>query len=77
MAAIARKSRLRIRVIGPLLGVVGFLTANSFIPGLLGFVVGFVVFLVCTAICDWIWRRSAGHEEITQDLEDRVRNNIP
>lgn len=68
---------LWLRVLGPVFGVAGFFAAFLLIPGLWGYAVGFAVFFGCSAICDWIWRRNASHEEIRRDLEDRARNTSP
>jgi hypothetical protein len=69
--------RLWLRTLGPLIGAAGFFAAFMLMPGLWGYAVGFVVFFVCSAICDWIWRRNASREEIQRDLEDRARNTSP
>jgi hypothetical protein len=47
------------------------------VNGLWGFILGGAVFLGCAVVSDWVWRRRATPEEIRQDLEDRVRNNLP
>jgi hypothetical protein len=71
------RTRLWIRVLGPVIGAVGFVLAVDLIAGLWGYAVGTVFFFGCSLIADWIWRRGASHDEVRQDLEDRVRNNLP
>ena len=63
-----------IRLAGALVGAAAGVAAAFGIDGAWGFLAGGVVFLGCTALSDWIWRRKATPEETRKDLEDRARD---
>jgi hypothetical protein len=70
-------NRNLVRLAGPCLGAVCGVATMIMVSGWWGMILGGAVFLGFAAVSDWIWRRKATREEIRQDLEDRVRNNLP
>jgi len=70
---LAHVVRFAVGLLAAVLAVLAYLT----LAGWAWWIVPFIIFIVGSAIAEWLFRKLATPETIRADLEDRVRNPPP
>jgi hypothetical protein len=70
---LAHVVRFAVGLLAAMLAVLAYLT----LAGWAWWIVPFIIFIIGSAIAEWLFRKLATPEMIRADLEDRVRNPPP
>ena len=70
---LAHVVRFAVGLLAAVLAVLAYLT----LAGWAWWIVPFIIFIIGSAIAEWLFRKLATPEMIRADLEDRVRNPPP
>jgi hypothetical protein len=70
---LAHVVRFAVGLLAAVLAVFGYLT----LAGWARWIVPFIIFIIGSAIAEWLFRKLATPEMVRADLEDRVRNPPP